>query len=149
MTALFFFIIALSGVMMFFHFFDDYIKELHEILGLVFVAVVFSHVYFHFKSFKSYFGKKVFTISAIIVLVISAAFVLNTPEGENPKKTLIVTMIQAPIEDSAKVLGVDMNTLKERLKSNGITIVSKDATIDSIAKESGVSPFELVAKITQ
>lgn len=149
MTAFFFFVIGISGVMMYFHFFDDYVKELHEILGLVFVAVVFTHVYFHIKSFKSYFGKKVFTISAVVVLGISAMFVVNTPEGENPKKTLIISMLDAPIESSAKVLNLDMQTLKERLKTNGIKISSSDVTISSIAKDNSISPFELVTKITQ
>ena len=53
LTALLFVVIGITGVIMFFHFFDKYVEDMHAILGLVFVAVVFLHVFFNFKSIKN------------------------------------------------------------------------------------------------
>ena len=43
-TTLVFLVIGTTGVLMYFHIFDKYTKEMHEIFGLVFVAAVFLHV---------------------------------------------------------------------------------------------------------
>ncbi len=43
-TTVVFFIVGLSGVMLYFKIFDSQVKELHEILGLAFVAAAVLHV---------------------------------------------------------------------------------------------------------
>ena len=60
LTSLIFIVIGGTGVLMYFHLFDSYTKELHEIIGLFFVAVVFLHVFFNWNSMRTYFSKKVF-----------------------------------------------------------------------------------------
>ncbi len=54
-----FLVIGISGLMMFFHFFDNYVKELHEILGVGFVLAVLLHIIANFSSMKKYFSKKI------------------------------------------------------------------------------------------
>jgi len=143
LTTFLFLVIAISGIMMFFHLFDKYVKELHEILGLAFVTVVLFHVFYNFQSMKSYFFKKVFLLSALSVLVVSLGFVLNTPEAQHPKHIMIKSMFNAPIESSANILEQDILSVKQKLKLKGISI-DNASTIKSIADANKMSPFEIV-----
>ena len=100
-----FLVIGISGVMMFFHFFDSSVKELHEILGLAFVVAAVLHVIMNWKSMKNYFSKKIFISAVIIVAVISGIFIsVNSSKAENPKKLLMQKVLDASIIDSFKLL---------------------------------------------
>lgn len=146
-TALMFVAIGLSGIMMFFHFFDDYVKEMHEWLGLVFVAAVFLHVFVHMKSLKNYFSKPLFQGFSVITLAAVFAFVVSIEEGPNPKRILINSVLNAPLESSVKVLGSEYLYVKDKLANNGIKIEAMKS-INDIAKSNKISPFELVKMIS-
>ena len=68
-TTTIFLVIGISGTMMFFHFYDSSVKELHEILGLVFVLVALFHIFYNFKSMKNYFSKNNFTLYFKITII--------------------------------------------------------------------------------
>lgn len=148
LTTFTFLVIAVSGVMMFFHFFDQYVENLHEIVGLFFVAVVLFHVFYNFKSMKNYFTKKVFGFSALSIAIVSLAFVLSVEDGPDTKKVMIMSMFNTPIENSLKVLEKDFLEVKDRFQSKGITI-NDGATIGSIADANKISPFEVIGIIIQ
>jgi len=148
LTTLVFVVMGTSGVMMYFHFMDNYVKEMHEVLGLVFVAVVFFHVFFNWKSMKKYFSKKVFLFSTIIIIAVTIGFVTNAPSGTNPKGAIIKAVLSAPIEDSIVVLGLDMETLELKLKNANI-LFNDESTISQIAKANNISPFKVVAIINE
>ncbi len=148
LTTVVFTVIGISGVMMFFHFFDNYVKEMHEILGLVFVVVVFFHVFFNWKSMKKYFSKKVFLISSIIIFLVSLGFVANASTGKSSKGMIIKSVLSAPIEDSIKVLGLDMDMVELKLKNANIKF-EEEATLTQIAKSNDISPFKIVEIIKE
>ena len=146
-TALAFFIVALSGVMMFFHFYDRYVEHLHEWLGLFFIGAVFLHVFYNFKSFKNYFGKKIFLLSAAILLVVSASFVLSEQEKkESPKKAMLQALLKAPIANSSEILGVSMKQSSARLIERGF-IFQESQSAEEIAKVNSTSPYAVIAII--
>jgi CDP-diglyceride synthetase len=149
LTSLIFVIIAITGVLMFFHLFDNYTKQLHEIIGLFFVAAVFLHVIFNWKSMKTYFSKKIFIFSLVLVSVFSLSFILNTSdEGVNPKKVIITSVLNSPIEKTFDILGSDMSKASSKLKNVGIEI-NKSKTIAQIAKKNNKTPFEIVSIILE
>ncbi|WP_455757257.1 DUF4405 domain-containing protein [Sulfurimonas sp.] len=143
LATLLFVVIGVSGVMMFFHFFDKYVKEMHEILGLAFVVAIFLHVFFNFSSMKKYFKKGLFQILSLIIVSVSLVFVLNVDEGANPKVVIIESMLNAPIQNSANILGTDIQSVKINLEKRGYHIDDKD-TIKTISSKNKVSPFEIV-----
>jgi len=147
-TTFTFIVIAISGVMMFFHFFDNYVENLHEILGLLFIVVVLFHVVYNFKSMKNYFSKKIFGLSALGIVMVSLIFILNAKDGHNPKKAMIVSMLNAPIENTLIVLEKDFTKAKTKLELKGFFVTKYD-TIKSIADKNDVSPFEVVDTIIQ
>jgi uncharacterized membrane protein YhaH (DUF805 family) len=147
-TALTFLVIAISGVMMFFHFNKIMVKELHEILGLVFVVAAFLHLIVNWKSMKNYFSKKSFVTISLIVIVISGIFVVQSNEkGENPKAVTIQKILEAPIIDSFKILnGSYENAIKKLEDKNIKSLDSKN--INAIAKANQTSPFRIISIIT-
>ncbi len=146
LTALLFVVIGVSGVMMFFHFFDKYVEDMHSILGLLFVAVVFLHVFFNFKSMRNYFNKTIFKILSAAVFVVALAFVLNVREGVNPKKVIMESLFNTPLQNSAIIFRVDINKFKADLEKRGFEMQD---TIQEIALKNKISPFEVVAIMTE
>ena len=148
LTTLGFAVVGISGIMMFFHFFDNYVKEMHEILGLVFVGIVFFHVFFNWKSMKNYFSKKVFLLSVIVAMGVVVGFTSNAPTGPNPKGIIIQSVLNAPLEDSVGVLGLDMEVFELKLKNANI-ILKEEASLNQLAKANKISPYKLVAIIKE
>ena len=142
-TALAFFVIGISGVLMYFHLYKEYIEELHEIIGLFFVGVVFFHIFYNLKSMKQHLKSRVFWIGAILITTISLIFILNTKEGDNPKKVIIMSVLNTPISNSLKVFNRDRVSVESRLSAQGI-IIEKNDSIQSIAKRHKMSPFHIV-----
>lgn len=148
LTAFTFLVMAITGIMMYFHLFDAYTKDLHEILGLAFVAIVILHVYFNWKSMKSYFTKKIFLVSFLLVSAVSLGFILTSETGENPKKTLIVSMLNAPLENSLAILSDDKDEAIMKLENAGLK-TNGAKSIKDLAKMNNVSPFKVVSTLNK
>lgn len=146
-TTTLFLVIGISGVMMYFHFFDSKVKELHEVLGLFFVGAILLHIFFNWASMKKYFTKKIFLVASAITFVAAGFFIATAPSGENPKGTILNKVINAPLTDSLKVLNVEYDYAEMTLENNNIKI-DENQTIMQIAKANSVSPFKIVAIIT-
>lgn len=150
LTTLVFLVVGTSGVFLYFHIFERSVKELHEILGLVFVVAALFHVLFNFKAMKNYFTNKTFLLSTVVVVIISLSFIIpnSTNTAPNPKRVIINSVLNAPIEDAVIVLGSDMDQFELRLQKQGL-MLNEEATINQLAKSNGTSPFRLIDIITQ
>lgn len=147
LTALVFVVIGTTGSLLFFHLFESRVKELHEILGLVFVAAALAHVYFNWSSMKRYFPKKVFLVSLAIVAVVSAGFILSAKSGPNPKALVLDRVLNAPLPHAMAVLGLSPMQYGKSLKAAGLK--PGGSTIAEIARNNNVSPFEVIAALNK
>jgi len=147
LTTLIFIVIGTTGIMMYFHIFDKYTKEMHEILGLVFVGAVFLHVFFNFNSMKLYFKKKTFLTISILTLLTVGIFVANSPKGDNPKRLIIESVLTSNIEKSFLLFVDDIDFAKIKLEKAGIK-VAEEKTIDEIAEKNNLSPFKIIDILT-
>ncbi len=145
-TTTLFLVIGISGVMMYFHFYDSKVKEMHEVLGLFFVAAILLHVFVNWASMKKYFSKKIFLIASAITLIAAGFFVVTAPSGENPKGTIIKSVLNAPLKDSFKILNVEYDYAIMSLENNGIKI-NDEVSISKLAKNNKTSPFKIVSII--
>jgi len=121
---------------------------MHEILGLVFVLVIFFHVFYNWKAMKSYFSKKVFLVSGIITSLIALVFILNSKPGENPKATLINKTLAAPIENSFIIFSESIENANAKLQKAGIKIENANS-LNELAKLNKTSPFEIITILSQ
>lgn len=148
-TTLLFLVISLTGVFLFFHVLTDFSKLMHEILGLAFIAVALLHVVFNWSSMKHYFKKTTFKLSALVVLVISSAFVFTSnTDGVNPKRVLFTSFLNGSLSHSFALLDTNVESVKKRLLKEGIKIENANS-IRAIAKQNNISPFEVIAIASQ
>ncbi|BAK72180.1 MAG: DUF4405 domain-containing protein [Arcobacter sp.] len=147
-TTFLFLVMGITGVLMYFHILDNYTKEMHEILGLVFVLVIFFHVFFNWKAMKSYFSKKVFLSAGIIISIVALTFILNAKTGENPKAILINKTLEAPIETSFLIFSKNIENAKEKLEKAGIKL-EKANSLKELASINKTSPFEIINILSQ
>lgn len=149
LTTTMFLVIGISGIMMFFHFNDMLVKELHEILGLVFVTAILLHVFVNWKSMKKYFSKKIFISLAIVTIIVSGVFISQSlNKGENPKNILMQKVLTAPLSDSLKLLNGNYELAIKMLKEQNIEI-NDSQSIDAIAKANKTSPFRIVGIVVK
>lgn len=135
LTTFVFLVVGITGILMYLHLFDKYTKDLHEILGLAFVAVVIFHIIFNFKSMKQYFSKKIFFLSALIVLAISSVFIINSASSKeiNPKRVAIETLLNGNLEQVLVLFNKDTDLLK--IEGN---------SLKELSKNNQTSPFEII-----
>ena len=148
LTTLLFLVIGITGTFMFFHMFDKYTKELHEILGLAFVVVVLFHVVFNFKSMKQYFSKKIFFASGVVVTIISLVFILNSPEGKSSKDIMFQAMFDSNINKTFVLFEDNIDLAKIKLLDAGLKIDGLN-TIREISKENKTSPFKILGILSK
>jgi hypothetical protein len=97
---------------------------------------------------KSYFSKKVFVLSATAVLAISSMFILKASDNKpSPKREMIGYLLKANINNSAKIFNLTTKQINDRLTNSGLK--PNGDTILKIAKNNAVSPFKIVAIITE
>ncbi|RXJ69283.1 hypothetical protein CRV08_04545 [Halarcobacter ebronensis] len=148
LTTLVFLVVGISGVMLYFKIFNGQVKELHEILGLLFVAAVVLHLVANWKPMKSYFKKKIFIGVSLIVVVISVIFIFQSTNGGNdPKGLVLKSVLDAPIKSSLEVLRVDYESAILKLTKENMQDIDKES-IAAIAKANKTSPFKIIAIIT-
>lgn len=147
LTTSLFLVIAISGIMMFFHLFSGQVKELHEIFGLVFVGAVVFHVFFNFKNMQKYFTKRVFISVSLLTIIVSSAFIIQSfSKGDNPKGMIIQSVLKAPLEQSFAVLSI--KDAKEKLEKNNLKF-EETQNIQDLAKLNKTSPFEIISILTR
>lgn len=142
LITIFFLVVALSGLLMFFHIFDGYTEVVHEILGVIFVVFSVLHVILNWKALKIHFKKRVFILSTIVVAVISILLVIQQQKSPKFDTILIERITNAPIEDVLKVLQVDSIVVVKRLEENGISFI-EGASMEEIWINNKVSPKKL------
>lgn len=138
---------ATTGVLLFFHLGERLIKELHEWMGVVFVAAASLHVVRNRHALAIHARKPVLWIAAAAALTTAAAFIvpsLGAREGggEGTRRILRAVM-DAPLEQVAPILATTAPALAERLTAAGYTVAAPSASLADIARASGRSPREL------
>jgi len=147
-TSLMFLVIGISGVMLYFHFYDMQVRELHETLGLVFVVATIFHIFVNWKSMKNYFSKKIFIFALIMTALLASGFIVKSLNQDvNPKLLVIQSVLKAPLEKSFDLFNVKYDDAVKKLEKQNIRILD-NKTIFEVAKASKTSPFRIVLIIT-
>ena len=126
-TAFLFLVVGITGVLMFFHLFDDYTKVTHEILAIIFVLFSIFHMVVNWKGFKRYFKKLAFLTSGMIVFLFAILLIFISKNSGDLQHELIEKLLRSPISHSFIVINKSFDQTKTKLESNGIMIgESKD-----------------------
>ena len=143
-----FVMVALTGMLMFFHLFDGYTEVVHEILGLFLVVCTILHIILNWKALKIHFKKKVFLPAALNLGVISLLFVVQQHFYPKTDTILYEKITTAPLEDAYKVLRVDAVEVTRRLEEQGIATEGA-ASVEEIWRRNRVSPNKVFNLLMQ
>lgn len=146
-----FVVIALTGILLFFHLQERLVKSAHEWLGLVFVAAAVFHVVRNWSAFASLLTKTRTLLIFLVVLIATGAFIVsaaNAPGGRgNPMARVVNAVERAPLSAVAPVLGQPTEQMIERLRSAGYTVSGSDESLSHIAAAKGAKLPELLRVI--
>jgi hypothetical protein len=129
-------LMAVTGVLMFFHFDSRLNKLAHEWLGWAFLAGAGLHAAVNWGAFKRYFlvsvtGRAVIGVFAAILL---ASFLpLGGSKGAPPPVLAMNAVAKAPIFALAPLTGRPVETVLRQLREAGLAVAGPEASIDSVA----------------
>lgn len=145
--SLIFFVLGISGMLMFFHLFDGYTEVVHEFFGLFFFICAIFHIILNWKALKIHFKKGVFIPAALALAVISILFIVEQQSSPKVDTILLERISKAPIDDAFKALQVDSLKAVTRLKANGISIEGAE-TLEDIWTNNETNIIEVIDLIT-
>lgn len=120
-----FVLIAVTGVLMFFHLDTGLNKVAHEWLGWALLAAVAVHGAANFPAFKRHFSHRAgIGIVAAFVLLLGASFISPPGQAGGKPPHLLATqaLLDAPLPLVAQVAGKEVEGLVSQLQSAGFTI---------------------------
>lgn len=146
-----FFLLAVTGGLMFFHLDRGLNKLAHEWLGWLLVAGVAAHAAVNWVPFKRYFTRPLG--GAIIgVLVLLTALSFWQPAGARkapPARQASQALLAAPLDLVAPVLRLDEAALRARLARQGFTVPDGRPTLAEVARASAREPLQALGAAFQ
>lgn len=129
-------LMAVTGILMFFHLDRGLNKTAHEWLGWVMVVAVLLHVAISWFGFKRYFtqGRVARTVLAVSALVLAGSFVQlgeGGPAG-NPPMLALRAVTAAPLAQVAPLTGRSVEQLVAELKAAGFAVQDGSQTLSAI-----------------
>lgn len=130
-----FFLMAVTGVLMFFHIEAGLGKELHEWLGWLFITGVALHVAVNFAGFRRHFlqGPGRWIVAGFVLLTAGALLAPVEEEGGNPVRRMADAVMQAPLSEVAPLADKDVATAQADLQAAGFTVAGPEQTLAQIA----------------
>lgn len=130
-------LMAITGILMFFHWDTGLNKTAHEWLGWLMVAGVMAHASVNWLPFKRYFLTA--PLSRVILLVsatvIAASFISVPDIGKkdmSPSVIALNAVTNAPLSTVALLAGKPISQLMAELKSNGVNATSPSDNLGQI-----------------
>ena len=145
-TVVLFFVSAVSGVALFFHWAPAAFHGMHEWLSLVLIVPVAVHLWRNWNAFTTYFKRRTLLIPAVLGVVASLVFAWpamtsGAAGGGNPMRAAISAIEGATIAEAAPLFDLAPADLGARLVARGYALEQgadfSVITLFDLAKASG------------
>ena len=153
LTAGAFVLMAVTGILMFFHLDTGLNKEAHEWLGWAMVTGVAFHVIANWKAFlghlKNTKGKAL--IGTFVVLLALSFLQLEEEGGKGgPKyRAAVQAMAELPISTLATMAKVTPEQLRERLQQHGVQATSNEQSVSELVGQDDRRQVDVIIKLFQ
>lgn len=125
-----FFLMGVTGVLMFFHLDSGLGKAAHEWLGWLFIAGVALHVTVNFAAFRRHFAQGPGRWVVLGFVVLTAAALLAPAEKEgNPVRRAADAVMKAPLAQVAALAHKDTAVLLADLRAAGFTVKGPEQSL--------------------
>lgn len=134
-------VIAVTGVMLFFHVAKGQVEEMHEWLGMAFIVVAALHVIRHRAAFMGMLNQPRMRALFAATAVIAVIFLLTaeTEKKGNPFRDAGRLMTQASLTELAPVVKVPVDQLARRVGAS-----DPNQSLESIARAHNTHPMRLL-----
>lgn len=135
LTAAAFVIMAVTGVLMFFHLDVGLNKQVHEWLGWLMVVAVLAHGWLHWPSLRRYLtaSRSAQATLAVALLVLGASFVVSgEQEGAPPPVLAMQAISRAPLKDVATLAGKPFAQVQHELAAAGLPVRDEAQTLQQL-----------------
>ncbi len=146
-------VVALTGILLFFHLGTGCVKAVHELSSFLLVAAVIAHSIVNWKPFVAYFRKPLArtVICALFALGVASPFLAtgSSRQGHGPPTFLAIAraLEQSSLETVAEVAKCSPQSLIAKLAAQGIKVRDQAQTIQEIAQGSNRRSFEVLGQI--
>jgi hypothetical protein len=156
LTAGAFLLMAVTGVLIFFHLDSGLNKAAHEWLGWAMIVGVAAHIVANFPAFKRYLGSRLAQAIVGAFAVILLVSFLPLGEGKEGRggfggppvlRASVEALTNAPLSVVAQVAKKDEASLIEDLKDAGYEVKNTDQTIDDLSLGDRRQRMDLLATI--
>jgi len=146
-----FFLMSVTGILMFFHLDTGLAKPAHEWLGWAMVAGVFAHVAANSFAFKRHlqlgYGRWI-----ILVFMLLTGAALLAPEEENknpgnPAMRVTQTVVALSLNELALVVKKDPAVLIKALQNSGFSVSGAEQSIAQIAGDKRGHQFRALTAV--
>lgn len=146
-----FFVVGISGALIFFGIKSKPLILSHEYIGLVFLASVVLHSLANFRAFTSYFSIKKGLIFGLSFLILTAAFIAFYPNNSNSKGALIgkyeSVFNSNSIAKNLDFIGVKEAKFMEFCENNRLDCSNLDQNLAQFTKANGTNPRKFLSDI--
>lgn len=147
-------VVAVTGVLLFFHVDAGLSKVAHEWLSLLLVVGAVAHTAVNWRPFLTYFRRPVGMVVIGVMLALGTASLCLSPggpggRGHGPRQFMAVAgaLETSSLRVVAQVAKSSPETLVEKLKAQGIQVRDSDQTVAEIASENGTRGFEILGQL--
>jgi hypothetical protein len=144
-----FFVVAMTGILMFFHMKSGLMTHVHELTSWLFVIGAIAHIIVNWRYFLAYFRKPV-GVAIIVIFVVIGVFSI-VPQGGSaghpPIMKIYDSLEQSSLNVVAQVAKRDLQTIVDELKSRGIQVSGTEQTIVQIAVANKKRSMDIIAII--
>jgi hypothetical protein len=146
-------VMAVTGVMLFFHLGENHVKEMHEWFGLTMVAAASLHLVKNWPALKAYPKRGPALFGALGVAAVGAAAFVGASfadgEHERGPGAVFGALEKAPLAELAPLFDTTPDALAARLTAAGLEGVAPDATPRSIGEASGMDGRAVLDRIAE
>ncbi len=130
-----FLLMAVTGILMFFHLDTGLNKEAHEWLGWAMVAGVALHSVANWSALSRHLGRRSAqaTVGLFALLLAGSFFIQPDKNDGSPAKLAISTMLAAPLSQVAGLNGQSPQALSDKLTQAGFKVSSTEQSLAQIA----------------
>lgn len=129
-----FILMAVTGVLMFFHKDMGLNKAAHEWLSWAFLASVALHLFGNMTAFTRYFKSPLaLGLIGIFIAILAGSFFIEGKKGGSPVRGMITKVQSAPIEALSPLTGQSPDEMVVALNANGFVVENAKQSIKDIA----------------
>lgn len=141
--------VGVSGLMMFFGLRNHTLNELHEWVGVSFVAISVLHIVRNDRAFAFMIKqRRSIAVIAVLGLIGTAAIAMSfsTPSRGNPNRamsTVVQQLANRPIQQISPAFGLSPDQMVAKLRAGGVIVQNSDQTLAELAPQAGMSPTQM------